>query len=337
MLSPWASSLPPPPSPPPSLAAALLLLRQRRPLVEAHAPMGGGGGGGTGKKRSPAKALVAGGISGAIEAVVSYPTEYDKTNLQLFEEKSRLGPIRVARETIAKDGVLGLYRGLSSLLFFSVPKVGTRMWGFETAKSALADEKGKMGDLRTLACGLFAGASEAVVAVTPMETIKTRLIHDQLTRAPADRKFRGFFHGVATIVREQGISGTYKGLTATILKQSTNQAIRWLVFSRSKEAMAARWFEGDTAKLHMGHTIFASVLAGTASVYGNTPIDVVKTRMQGLDATRYKGTLDCAAQIMRNEGPRAFYKGATARLVRVCLGELARTQARKRARNQVRS
>jgi solute carrier family 25 citrate transporter 1 len=211
------------------------------------------------------------------------------------------------------------------------------MWGFETAKSALADEKGKMGDLRTLACGLFAGASEAVVAVTPMETIKTRLIHDQLTRAPADRKFRGFFHGVATIVREQGISGTYKGLTATILKQSTNQAIRWLVFSRSKEAMASRWFEGDTAKLHMGHTIFASVLAGTASVYGNTPIDVVKTRMQGLDATRYKGTLDCAAQIMRNEGPRAFYKGATARLVRVCLGELARTQARKRARNQVRS
>jgi hypothetical protein len=110
MLSPWASSLPPPPSPPPSLAAALLLLRQRRPLVEAHAPMGGGGG--TGKKRSPAKALVAGGISGAIEAVVSYPTEYVKTNLQLFEEKSRLGPIRVARETIAKDGVLGLYRGI---------------------------------------------------------------------------------------------------------------------------------------------------------------------------------------------------------------------------------
>jgi len=83
--------------------------------------------------------------------------------------------------------------------------------------------------------------------------------------------------------------------------------------------MAARWFEGDTAKLHMGHTIFASVLAGTASVYGNTPIDVVKTRMQGLVASKYKGTLDCAAQILRNEGPRAFYKGATARLVRVCL------------------
>ena len=104
-----------------------------------------------------------------------------------------------------------------------------------------------------------------------------------------------------------------------MLKQSTNQGIRWLTFSRAKEAMAARWFEGDTSKLHVGHTVFASVLAGTASVYGNTPVDVVKTRMQGLDAARYKSTLDCAAQILRNEGPRAFYKGATARLARVSL------------------
>jgi solute carrier family 25 citrate transporter 1 len=61
------------------------------------------------------------------------------------------------------------------------------------------------------------------------------------------------------------------------------------------------------------------VLAGAASVYGNTPIDVIKTRMQGLQAGRYKSTIDCAVQIMKNEGPRAFYKGATARLARVCL------------------
>lgn len=46
-------------------------------------------------------------------------------------------------------------------------------------------------------------------------------------------------------------------------------------------------------------------LAGAASVYGNTPVDVVKTRMQGLEAAKYKNTLDCALQIWRHEGPRA--------------------------------
>ena len=34
--------------------------------------------------------------------------------------------------------------------------------------------------------------------------------------------------------------------------------------------------------------------AGACSVLGNTPLDVVKTRMQSLDAKRYKNTFDCA-------------------------------------------
>lgn len=46
-------------------------------------------------------------------------------------------------------------------------------------------------------------------------------------------------------------------------------------------------------------------VAGAASVFGNTPIDVVKTRMQGLDANKYTGTMDCFVKIWKNEGPAA--------------------------------
>lgn len=60
-------------------------------------------------------------------------------------------------------------------------------------------------------------------------------------------------------------------------------------------------------------------IAGAASVFGNTPLDVVKTRMQGLEASKYKNTADCALQIWRNEGVTAFYKGTVPRLGRVCL------------------
>ena len=73
------------------------------------------------------------------------------------------------------------------------------------------------------------------------------------------------------------------------------------------------------SKLGILHTTIASVAAGTASVYGNTPIDVIKTRMQGLQAAQYSSTFDCAKKILVNEGPKAFYKGATARLALVCL------------------
>lgn len=60
-------------------------------------------------------------------------------------------------------------------------------------------------------------------------------------------------------------------------------------------------------------------VAGAVSVFGNTPIDVVKTRMQGLEASKYKNTLDCFIKIWKYEGPRAFYKGTVPRLSRVCL------------------
>ena len=59
------------------------------------------------------------------------------------------------------------------------------------------------------------------------------------------------------------------------------------------------WYrEGDPTKkvpkLLVG--LFGGI-AGAASVLGNTPLDVVKTRMQSLDAARYKNTFDCAKYV----------------------------------------
>lgn len=48
------------------------------------------------------------------------------------------------------------------------------------------------------------------------------------------------------------------------------------------------------------------MIAGTASVYGNTPIDVVKTRMQGLEAHHYRNSWDCFKTIVRTEGWTAY-------------------------------
>lgn len=60
-------------------------------------------------------------------------------------------------------------------------------------------------------------------------------------------------------------------------------------------------------------------LAGAASVYANTPVDVVKTNMQGLEAKKYKGAMDCFLTIFKNEGIRGLYKGTVPRLSRVVL------------------
>ena len=63
------------------------------------------------------------------------------------------------------------------------------------------------------------------------------------------------------------------------------------------------------------------MLSGIVSVFGNNPIDMVKTRMQGVESSQYSSTIDCVKQVLIKEGPMAFYKGAGARLLRVIPGQ----------------
>lgn len=94
-----------------------------------------------------------------------------------------------------------MYRGLSVLLYGSIPKSSFRFGTFEFLKGHAADERGNLSPMMRLACGLGAGLSEAVFAVTPMETIKVKFIHDQTLEKP---KYKGFVHGVSTIVKTEG-------------------------------------------------------------------------------------------------------------------------------------
>jgi solute carrier family 25 citrate transporter 1 len=263
------------------------------------------------------KGIIAGGITGGIEICITFPTEYVKTQLQLDEKSGKAkqydGIVDCVKKTVRGHGVSGLYRGLSVLLYGSIPKSAVRFGAFEEFKKRSVDEKGNLSPGMRLMCGLGAGIAEAIFAVTPMETVKVKFINDQRSANP---KFKGFFHGVREIIRTDGIRGTYQGVTATIMKQGSNQAIRFFVMETLKD-----WYRGgDPAKPVPKLLVGAfGAFAGAASVFGNTPIDVVKTRMQGLEASKYKNTMDCFAKIWKNEGPRAFYKGTVPRLSRVCL------------------
>ncbi len=260
------------------------------------------------------KGIVAGGITGGIEICITYPTEYVKTQLQLDEKVGKYkGIVDCARQTVRANGVRGLYRGLSVLVYGSIPKSAVRFGSFEFFKKRMCDSNGQLTPGGRLLCGLGAGVSEAILAVTPMETVKVKFINDQRSANP---RFRGFFHGVREIVREQGLRGTYQGLSATIMKQGSNQAIRFYVMESLKG-----WYRGDDHKKSVPKLLVGAfgAFAGACSVFGNTPLDVIKTRMQGLEAKKYKNTFDCAKQIWVNEGPRAFYKGTIPRMSRVCL------------------
>lgn len=94
----------------------------------------------------------------------------------------------------------------------------------------------------------------------------------------------------------------YQGLTPTIMKQGTNQAIRFYVMETLKD-----WYRKGDPNAPVPKPIVGAfgAIAGAASVFGNTPLDVVKTRMQGLEASKYKNSVDCMLKIWKHEGPTA--------------------------------
>ena len=61
------------------------------------------------------------------------------------------------------------------------------------------------------------------------------------------------------------------------MKQGSNQAIRFYVMETCKD-----WYKGGDPKKPVPKLVVGlfGAVAGAASVFGNTPIDVVKTRMQ---------------------------------------------------------
>lgn len=73
--------------------------------------------------------------------------------------------------------------------------------------------------------GLGAGVTEAVLVVTPMEVVKIRLQAQSHSLAdPLEiPRYRNAAHCAYTIVREEGFSTLYRGVTLTALRQATNQ------------------------------------------------------------------------------------------------------------------
>lgn len=265
------------------------------------------------KSSDPVVALTAGSIAGAIETVCVWPMEYIKTQLQL-QEKAKTGGkpkfngmLGGFQYVIRTHGFLGLYKGLAPTLIGSVPKAGIRFGTNAYVKSLLMDENGKVSGARGFLAGLIAGSTEAAIVTAPVETVKTKLIQSHMSLVT----------GIQHIIKNEGVAGLYQGGFATVLKQGSNMGLRFMFFGKYKEWRTA----GADRALAPLEALAGGMAAGCFSTLGNNPFDVVKTRMQGLDAAKYGGTADCFRQVLAREGPGAFYAGLLPRLGRVVPGQ----------------
>jgi len=265
------------------------------------------------KKEKPLHSLAAGSIAGAVEAFVNYPFDFIKTRAQ-FEGK-REGPIAIVRDTIRTRGVAGLYSGCMALVVGNATKAGVRFLTYDHFKHLLADDKGRVSAPRSLVAGLGAGMTEAIFAVTPSETIKTKLIDDAKRPVP---KYRGLIHGTTEIIKSEGILGIYRGLFPVMMRQGANSAVRFTTYSSLKAFVQGNARPGQ--QLPSSITFAVGAVAGLVTTYVTMPLDVIKTRMQSLDARKkYRNSFHCAYKTYTEDGLLRFWAGTTPRLMRLVL------------------
>mmetsp|Transcript_30963 Transcript_30963/g.35588 ORF Transcript_30963/g.35588 Transcript_30963/m.35588 type:complete len:176 (+) Transcript_30963:52-579(+) len=164
----------------------------------------------TKKSNNPLTAMTAGCIAGGVEATAVWPMEFIKTQLQL-QSNSKGAKYTTMIEgityTVRTTGFWSLYRGLTPTLIGSIPKAGIRFGLNAVIKDKLRDKDGKLTVGKNFVAGLGAGVSEAVLIVTPVETVKTKVIELNMP----------FLEGLKHIIKTQGFGGVYQGFLFILL------------------------------------------------------------------------------------------------------------------------
>lgn len=248
-------------------------------------------------------APMAGFISAGMEITLVWPSEYAKTQLQLNRGNA---DFKIMRHIMSEG--FGIYRGLVPMLIGAPIQGLLRFGSLDFMNNQFRDENGKVGRAAGFAAGISAGCLESLLVVTPMETIKTRLIHSG----------KGLADGVSYVVKKDGVGGLYKGLFPTMAKSCSNQALRFFIFNEYKSIIIGNRPEYE---LSVWEALLGGMTAGCLGACGNTPFDTIKTRMQGLEAGRYSGLGNCALTMVKEEGVFSLWKGLSARLMRVVPGQ----------------
>eukprot|EP01063_Lacrimia_lanifica_P009943 TRINITY_DN16764_c0_g1_i1.p2 TRINITY_DN16764_c0_g1~~TRINITY_DN16764_c0_g1_i1.p2 ORF type:complete len:310 (+),score=108.00 TRINITY_DN16764_c0_g1_i1:103-1032(+) len=157
----------------------------------------------------------AGGLSGAMAAVVSNPFYLLKTRLQAADMDP--GPQRLTftgavRDVYRSGGVLGFYQGLQAFIPRTAAASSVQLASYDTVKAYCRSALGMHDGLPLHAVASFITGIAVVLAMQPFDFAATRL----MSQAAGART--SFLATMADAVRTEGILSMYQGTLANYLR-----------------------------------------------------------------------------------------------------------------------
>ncbi|KAK4797303.1 hypothetical protein SAY86_029629 [Trapa natans] len=178
---------------------------------------------------------VAGAAAGIAGTLVCHPLEVLKDRLTVSPD---IYPsLRVALRKIFQDGgVRAFYAGLSPTLVGMLPYSTSYYFIYETTKKSYCSAKKKKSLNRPemLLIGALAGFTASTISF-PLEVARKRLMVGALQgKCPPHMAA-----ALAEVVREQGLTGLYRGWGASCLKVMPSSGITWMFYEAWKDILLA--------------------------------------------------------------------------------------------------
>ncbi|CAI5643945.1 unnamed protein product [Oreochromis niloticus] len=260
---------------------------------------------------SAAVKFVGAGTAACIADLLTFPLDTAKVRLQIQGEargsaatwsgsavKYR-GVFGTIATMVRTEGPLSLYSGLVAGLQRQMSFASVRIGLYDSVKQFYTKGSDHVGIGSRLLAGSTTGAL-AVAIAQPTDVVKVRF-QAQARSLGRARRYCSTVDAYRTIAKEEGICGTAPNIARNAIVNCTEL----VTYDFIKDMLLSSTPLTDNLPCH-----FASAFgAGLCTTVIASPVDVVKTRYMNSAVGQYSSVLNCAAAMMTNEGPRAFYKG----------------------------
>lgn len=272
------------------------------------------------KQRAPDSALksfLSGGAGGVCAVLVGHPFDLIKVRIQT-SGSGNSSVFKMLGDTFKKDGVRGIYRGVSAPLVATAPVFSISFWGYDMGKRFVqACDRNYSGDTAAyqfsipqlcMAGGLSSLPSTAVMA--PSERLKCLLqIHPT--------KYNGLFDCAVKVYQEGGVASIFRGTGATLMRDFPGSVAWFGTYELIKKSlMKFQNIDPQSGALSPFAVLCAGGFAGMACWTVAIPADVLKSRYQTAPEGKYSGVIDVYKHLMKEEGPGALVKGMRPALIR---------------------
>lgn len=265
--------------------------------------------------------IVNGGIAGIIGVTCVFPIDLVKTRLQSQSLKPNVAPqynsmLDCFRKTYRHEGFVGMYRGSGVNILLITPEKAIKLTANDFFRHQLSDENSNITLPREMLSGGLAGLFQIIVT-TPMELLKIQLQDAGRVQSKGNSQVQASATSIAlNLILSKGVLGLYKGTAATMFRDVTFSVLYFPLFANLNNLGPKR---KDSDESVFWASFLAGCAAGSFSAVAVNPIDVVKTRLQTLKRAEgeqhYSGIRDAFLRIYRDEGIKAFFKGAMCRVM----------------------